>query len=194
MRAFIDVGAFNGDTALKAMGVLGQGWEYFLFEAVPENCDLINRRIVGYDMHVINAIVGNSTGSRCSPIFVSDQPGCSSVFPDKLTGGVSSERYQWVDAVRLSDFMSTHLTETDDIIVKLNVEGSEYKIIDDLCERNVIHWIDRLYIAWHDEDKIPSLKGQKEMEIGRLKWRRVEWIEWTFDTEIKAWEPEQSSP
>tara|TARA_R110000772_G_scaffold17946_1_gene49825 strand:- start:63140 stop:63721 length:582 start_codon:yes stop_codon:yes gene_type:complete len=59
-----------------------------------------------------------------------------------------------VKAVSLSGFLEELLIKNQDedcyIVVKLDIEGSEYFVIDDLFRTNMIDEIDELYIEWHD--------------------------------------------
>jgi hypothetical protein len=67
--------------------------------------------------------------------------------------------------VRASDWFRDHLTETDEVYLKLNCEGCEVDIIEDLLDSNEYRKITSLGVAF-DVWKIPSQCG-REIEIKR---------------------------
>jgi FkbM family methyltransferase len=54
-----------------------------------------------------------------------------------------------VQTIRLSEFLS-EFNEDDYIIVKLDIEGAEWEVVNDLIESNKILMINELYVEWHD--------------------------------------------
>jgi|LauGreDrversion4_2_1035121.scaffolds.fasta_scaffold121551_2 hypothetical protein len=54
-----------------------------------------------------------------------------------------------VKTIDFSEFINK-FNDDDYIIVKLDIEGSEYKVIEKLLETKTINKIDELYIEWHD--------------------------------------------
>lgn len=67
-----------------------------------------------------------------------------------------------VPSISLSNFLE-ELSEDDYIVVKLDIEGSEYFVIEDLFKTGEINKIDELFIEWHDHF-FPHLK-QKGNEL-----------------------------
>lgn len=54
-----------------------------------------------------------------------------------------------VTTISLSDFILSLPSESY-IVLKLDVEGSEYEIVNDLLQKGSINRIKELYIEWHD--------------------------------------------
>lgn len=54
-----------------------------------------------------------------------------------------------VKTIRLSDFLD-EFSDDDYIILKLDIEGAEYKVMTDLIDTDKIKKINELYIEWHD--------------------------------------------
>jgi FkbM family methyltransferase len=65
---------------------------------------------------------------------------------------------QKVKSVSLSNFLKQYSID-DYIVVKLDIEGSEYFVIEDLFSAGEIEKIDELYIEWHDHF-FPHLKNK----------------------------------
>lgn len=63
-----------------------------------------------------------------------------------------------VPSVSLSKFLE-QFSDDDYVVVKLDIEGSEYYVIEDLFNSGAINKIDELFIEWHDHF-FPHLKGK----------------------------------
>ena len=84
-----------------------------------------------------------------------------SIFADKKN--VDPAHSTICEFVRASDWFRDHLAETDEVYVKLNCEGSEVDIIEDLLDSNEYRKITSLGVAF-DVRKIPSQRD-RELEI-----------------------------
>lgn len=60
------------------------------------------------------------------------------------------ENAKLVPSRSLSEVINNDINSDDYLVVKLDVEGSEYEIIEDLFKTNAINTINELYIEWHD--------------------------------------------
>lgn len=66
-----------------------------------------------------------------------------------------------VKTIRLSDFIKTF--ETDDyIVLKLDIEGAEYRVVSDLINSGAIEMVDELFVEWHDHFFNNSSLGLKD--------------------------------
>ena len=54
-----------------------------------------------------------------------------------------------VPCVDLSEIIINNYEKTDFIVVKMDIEGSEYDTLDRLIETGAIEYIDDLYVEWH---------------------------------------------
>lgn len=54
-----------------------------------------------------------------------------------------------VKTIRLSEFINT-FNDDDYIVIKLDIEGAEYRVVTDLINTGVINKVKELYIEWHD--------------------------------------------
>jgi len=160
MKIFLDVGSNRGQT----VNVILQpryGFDLiYCFEPVPELQQVIASEY--RDPRIVINEVGlwNQTCER--PIF---SPGSQSgsIFADKVN--VDPQHSVRCKFVRASDWFRDHLTETDEVYLKLNCEGCEVDIIEDLLDSNEYRKITSLGVAF-DVRKIPSQRG-REKEITR---------------------------
>lgn len=54
-----------------------------------------------------------------------------------------------VKTLRLSDFLD-QFSEEDYIVLKLDIEGGEYRVVTDLINTGKINKLKELYVEWHD--------------------------------------------
>jgi hypothetical protein len=71
--------------------------------------------------------------------------------------------------VRCFDFAQWLLDHPEPTVVKMNIEGAEYTLLEHIldrhADRHVVEWL----IAWHDEQMPDSYAERKENILGRLK-------------------------
>jgi len=97
-----------------------------------------------------------------------------SVYSDKRTGRLSAKAK--VSTIDLAQFIKENFKTEDEIWLKMNIEGAEYKVIPHLEAEGALAWIDRMYVKWH-VSKIPSvtieehLKAQAMVPDSIHKWR-----------------------
>lgn len=81
----------------------------------------------------------------------------ASVFKDKR--GLVTNEIERINIRNASDELREILENGDEIFVKINCEGGELDILEDLMKSNLILKINHLYVDW-DARKIPSLAAQ----------------------------------
>lgn len=66
----------------------------------------------------------------------------------------------------------------DYIIVKMNIEGAEFDILEKMFEDGSIDYVDELWVAWHNSKIVPPCDDRKEnimkmIEAKQIKYRCV---------------------
>jgi len=54
-----------------------------------------------------------------------------------------------VECVHLSKFITSHFLPADRIILKLDIEGSEFAVLDDIMTSGAIKYVDDIYVEFH---------------------------------------------
>ena len=98
-------------------------------------------------------------------------------YDTKLGGGSSILGSEWikpgwineknfsdvqVEALKTSEFILNSLSKRDYIVLKLDVEGAEFKIIEDLLKNNILKYFNEAYIEWHPQNN--SLYTNKDVK------------------------------
>ena len=99
----------------------------------------------------------------------------SSLYSSKRN--VSSENKQKVYGYTFSEFVSKYVKDFDSSVnvLKLNIEGSELSVYEDLIENNMLKDID-LFCGHpdHDIEKIPELTDKKDRYYSLIKEHDIE--------------------
>ena len=66
-----------------------------------------------------------------------------------------------VKTIKFSDFVN-QFDNDDYIVIKLDIEGAEYNVVEDLIETGVINKVNELFIEWHDHFFNKSSQSLKE--------------------------------
>ena len=148
MKTYIDCGAFVGRTLEKYPA---SEYKRYAFECnplladvkYPEDVEVI-REAVWVKNGIINFYVNNANH---------ETEGCS-VYKDKTTGDLNT-----VLPVQCIDF-SEWLQPSSYTIVKMNIEGAEYEVLEKCIETGTINLIHELFIYWHF-GKIPSITAER---------------------------------
>ena len=159
MKIFLDVGAHKGQTA-SAVLEDSYGFEkIYCFEPVPGRCDSIRK--IGNERIIANEF-GLWKKTTTKNIF---EPGSigASIFKDKFTPDKHPSIK--IKLVRASEWFAKNIKPGDEVYMKLNCEGSECDILDDLLDSGEYKKLTALMVDF-DVRKIPSQKHrEKEVRV-----------------------------
>jgi FkbM family methyltransferase len=90
--------------------------------------------------------------------------------------------YDWsepvlVECIDFSQWIKNNFSKEDYIFIKMDIEGSEYKILPKMIDEGTINYVDALAIEWHDwimpdfrEDTIKLKNELGSLGINVLSW------------------------
>jgi len=170
MITFIDCGFHKGESILRLMRDFfskikrNSDFKYWGFEPNP---DLHSG--VGELAEIINKLVSDHNGIEDFYITPRNTMG-SSLYPNTKKQ-YNKKRKIKVECVDLSEWIRDNINKDDFIVLKLNVEGEEYKIIPRLIETNIIEHINVLFVEFHSLKIRPTLKTKytKDQLMKKLK-------------------------
>lgn len=87
----------------------------------------------------------------------------STLFGDKTTGNIASEPVK-AHALDLSRFVSENFLCSDFVVLKLNIEGAEYAVLEKMLAEGTIAIVDHLYVRWH-QVKVPSISKERHAAL-----------------------------
>ena len=138
------------------------------FEANPVHFEMVQKSFSSSDVYLFNlALVGPDYTKPIVPLYVD-------VLGDGKGDTIYKQRSEKrgyklvkVKAKHLSDiFYENNIDFKKDIIfLRMNIEGSEVPVLEDLIEAGIINYIDGFYGKWNDAYKIDKNLGKKLDEI-----------------------------
>lgn len=149
-RVLIDLGAYNGDTIEVAQELLGSFDIVYAFEPLSGPWSQMNDRFSGDLYHIYRAAadvaddesrvyIGQKHGDISSSLY-GDNPNCDST------------SYEVISTIDFPKFLAENFSMKGSdcyIVLKMNIEGSEYRILEKMLADGSIDLISELYCDWH---------------------------------------------
>lgn len=157
---FVDGGAHLGETVehfLRSPLHARHDWEIVAFEANPELIPRIPKRP---RLTVLDRAIWVHDGGV--EFYVGADSLSSSVHGHKKTGRLSRTPIR-VPSVNFGRWLQGQFLRGDYVLVKLDIEGAEYEVLDQMLRDGTIDWIDELYVEFHN-----GKVGVSTEEDGRL--------------------------
>ena len=157
MKVFLDVGAHEG-SSLNAVRDPKYGFDHIYCFEPASSCWPALESVVDNRVTICRFGLWNAT--REHPLYDPGSRGAS-IFADKFKERPADEMAQFV---RATDWFQENLAEGDEIYMKLNCEGAECDIAEDLLDAGELARVRSVMID-PDVRKIPS-QEHRETELG----------------------------
>lgn len=149
MKVFLDAGAHDSCSARLFRHEQDPNNEFLIysFEIEPDFVDnfwdipnlvFINKAVWIEDCKI----------SFYRDIFDSRKAG-GSLLKEKISGKIDREHPIMVEALDFSKWVRENLSKDDHIILKMDIEGAEYKVLNKMIREGTFNYIDKLLIEWH---------------------------------------------
>jgi FkbM family methyltransferase len=174
---FLDCGAHLGESVYKAREKWGDDIKIFCFEPHPE----LFQELKKLGVNAICKAVWDRNGKfrfyldKAKPEIFEKRLLRSSLLKKK--SGISTNNYIIVESINLSEWIKNNLTTSTYNILKLDVEGAEYSILEKIITDRTYHLIDELYGEWHQKKaKIPFRRHNKLLKnLESINLKMNEW-------------------
>lgn len=149
-KLFLDIGAHLGETIHRWYRTRPDAEQYKVFAFEPDGSSfsqLWHRTRHMPNVACVQAGVSGHNGSlTLYPGQVNSGEG-STALPGKMTGQVDYTKGHDVRSIILAEFLKMH--PADHVVVKMNIEGGEYELMDHIVKAGLLDEIDELYINTH---------------------------------------------
>jgi FkbM family methyltransferase len=162
-KIFIDVGGFDGGSSCAALDPLFGFDVVYCFEPVASCCEHIDAAITSKRFRLVRAGLLDKTTTM--PVYGTGTLGAS-IYPDAPSGGVHGGVEESA-FIRASEFFQENIKDDDRVWMKLNCEGAEIAILNDLLNSGEATKLEEVLIDY-DAAKIPSMQHQVELLEARL--------------------------
>jgi len=171
-KIFIDCGSHDGCSVRKFDDLydIDNEYEFHCFEGNPnlfkwhpvnERC-IFNNNIVGGSSDPVDFFVHDTSGG--STTSKKKHEDYLKKYSQVFSLGAFSPIIKY-NPIVLSEYIQKYFKEDDFIVLKLDIEGSEYEVLQDLIDKKCLSYINSIFIEWHYENKCDykNPKGFVEM-------------------------------
>ena len=152
MKYYIDLGANIGSTLDKAMQLWGDEIDLFIgFEPVLKCLNKMKRK---YKNQKKVKVISNAVGTKNKKTkfylwevkkkYLSITTEGSSLFPRK-----KGHENIFVKQIDFSKYIINNFKKDDYIILKIDIEGKEYDLLEHMIKTGSISYINKIYCEWH---------------------------------------------
>ena len=160
---FLDVGGHFGQTLEEVLKPLYAFDVVYCFEPFPSHAKVIRENFADPRLKLLDYGLSNVTGPLEFHSAGDDDMGASVKKRDGETKAIVTR----CDFVRASEFFRDHVEADDLVVMKLNCEGSECDILNDLMDSGEISKIDNVMIDF-DVRKFPHLVDEEPKLMKRM--------------------------
>ena len=148
-KIFLDCGAWNGHSVRVFRQVYDQNCEYFIhsFEPNPRYSKIFPK----FEKHISHdeaVSIEDGVGDFYLDNTTKKKAG-SSLIKEKTTGNLDIDNPIKVGCVDLDRWVKENFSNGDFIILKLDIEGKEYDVLERMIKRGSIEYINKIFIEWH---------------------------------------------
>lgn len=183
-KIFLDCGANNGCSIRKFKQIKKDHEEYEMFSFEPN--DVFEQEIIETGTTLIKKAVWIEDGPVNFHVVTIDKYGKE----DRRTGAstLNDKKSEWnskahrevstvqVEGIDFSNWVISNFSSDDTIILKMDIEGSEYEVLEKMITDGSIYYINELWIEFHwqkcgiskvEHDKINKILDQLNIRIDR---------------------------
>ncbi len=182
-KIFIDCGGHSGDTVKCFISNKKDAQEYKIYSFEPAQAWRRRGKAIAKNWKNVTCIpkaVWTEDGTI--PFYLSSSrrsPG-QTIMPGKTTG-ITKGKLVNVTCIDFSKWMSQQFTQKDYIILKMDIEGAEYDIINKMHDDGTLAMVNEFYIEFHskqfkhrssvDDYKIIMLLDSYGLKVHAMKER-----------------------
>lgn len=165
-----DVGAFEGEFAQRIHDKYGSF--VYMFEIAPEFIDTLNKR---YGDHEKIWIFQHGLGHEAGSFSLRRAANATTIHAQEEDGEAEIKK--------LSEFMESEMDGKDVDLIKINIEGPEYDLVDHILDSGLIKRFKNLQVQFHNF--VPDA-GKRLLAI-RKRLKETHDMTWSFDFVFENW-------
>lgn len=177
MKVFLDCGARIGESIdrLLVTDQEAAGYDIYMFEPNPVCFDIISNNERYANFKKMKVAVSNRNGIEKLWGCVKTNTSVGSTLEKSKANWdkIAADDFIEVETIDLSIFLINNFSFDDFIILKLNIEGAEYDVLDGLLKSGAADKISKYFVDFHTQWLAPEFKERekylrrKYSEIGK---------------------------
>lgn len=160
MKVFLDCGARVGESIdrLLATDPEAKTYDIHMFEPNPVCYDIICKKpeYANFKKHMVAVSDHNGTERLWGCVKTNTSVGSTLEHSKAEWDKIELTDYLDVETINLSDFIINNFSFDDYIILKLNIEGSEYDVLDGLLHSGAADRINKFFVDFHTQWLAPD--------------------------------------
>lgn len=196
-KYFFDCGThmFQGFQDFARTYNIDSSWECYCFEANPltfeESKQVYNDLKLKYNINHINNAISNENGKvnmKCSKVKSWGHQVEIGTFTDQASNILKDPQKWWngefeeheVQSLDFSLFLKQIVTKEDYVLIKMDIEGSEFDVLDKMFKDSTIELIDDIYVEFHERhfDDEEFYRKKKEGYFKTCLKNKINLFEW----------------
>ena len=156
-KIFLDCGAHKATSVknFKERWPGAEEYEIFSFEANKGFKKFFEKYS---DVKLKIALVWNKDGTRK---FYNSNDESSSIYKTKAS---KRSKKQTIETIDLGHWIKENFNEDDYVVLKLDIEGAEYDVLEHMIEDGSIKYVNKLLIEWHCA-KIKDITPSRHLDL-----------------------------
>jgi len=152
-KIYIELGTYNGDTIAAMLKTNKDLNQVIGFEPIPHFYKMAANKFRRDSRVTIHNVGVGIEDQQNVKLYLDNQTtfigSGSSLFDDKSSGKITKNKFITVDLIDFSKFVEKNCNKTDYIIIRINIEGAEYDLLEHLIETGAIYYFDEIECHWH---------------------------------------------
>lgn len=179
-RIYVDLGANIGDT-VDAFARKNPAWDIYAFEPNPALAERLRARFKSQPrISIVDAAAAAADGTAQFYLGM-DSDQSSTLLTDKKhvpNWRVDYSRAETVRTVDFAQWLAANTKPGDKIIVKMDIEGAEYDVLEKLIRSGLLRRIRKLKVEWHVDRYPAQVTQERHDRIKEEVARQVHLIPW----------------
>lgn len=175
-KVMIDLGGHLGETVRRFYREKADAAEYEIYTFEPD-LDTFKKLDAQFghvrNINLINAMMGKRDGM--ADFFIgrmNENEGGTSI-KGKQTGKVDYEKPIKVESVNLARWLRSNINKEDHVILKMNIEGGEYDLMEYMLDEDLTGMIDKCFIQLHAHKFGQGRQRQRFHQIEARFWNEA---------------------
>jgi len=180
VKYFIDLGTNKGELLKIIVEHHFKDFDKYIgFEPVPSLFKQAVKRLSAYPHVELNNAAVSTVNQKKVKLYLNvyknnrhspEKVGSgSTLVSSKMSGNIKKERYIKVKSINFSQYLIDNFNKDDYIVVKIDIEGFEYKLLNHLIETDSISYIDKIICEWHHEKLKKVTKNEHDELVKKLQ-------------------------
>ena len=149
MNIYIDLGAHKGVLLSQMIKHFKDIDMFIAFEPVPSLCRRMEKRIGNNPkVKIFNKAASCFDGQAVFYVDIKKKKDCGVGNGSTLIRGIYNKEII-IESVDFSKYLNENFKLTDNIVLKLDIEGHEYELLNHMIDTGSIKYINRIYCEWH---------------------------------------------